>query len=136
MSNLHNKPTLGAIFRQKREEKGLLIRQVAAVTEMDQALVSHIENGYRLPTKDQLYKLAGLYDLDFKLTYSSWLAERMIRDYGDEPLAPEAFRDAHEQVILKHSSLSEPEADYDPFTVNFSKSKRPPRKPGNNSSQT
>jgi transcriptional regulator with XRE-family HTH domain len=98
-----NKPSLAVIFRRKREEKGLLIRQVAAVTEMDQALVSRIENGDRLPTREQLNKLAGLYDLDLKETYSAWLAERMVRDYGDEPYAPEAFRDAHDQ-ILKHSS--------------------------------
>jgi len=98
-----NKPTLGLIFRSKREEKGLLIRQVAAVTEMDQALVSRIENGDRLPTKEQLNKLAGLYDLDLKETYSAWLAERMIRDYGDEPYATEAFREAHDS-ILKHVS--------------------------------
>lgn len=104
-----NKPSLGVVFRLKREEKGLLIRQVAAVTEMDQALVSRIENGDRLPTREQLNKLAGLYDLDLKETYSAWLAERMIRDYGDEPFAPEAFREAHDQ-ILKHSSrVAEPE---------------------------
>jgi transcriptional regulator with XRE-family HTH domain len=103
-----NKPSLGVIFRLKREEKGLLIRQVAAVTEMDQALVSRIENGDRLPTREQLNKLAGLYDLDLKETYSTWLAERMIRDYGNEPFAPEAFREAHDQ-ILKHSSrVAEP----------------------------
>jgi transcriptional regulator with XRE-family HTH domain len=98
-----NKLSLAVIFRNKREEKGLLIRQVAAVTEMDQALVSRIENGDRLPTKEQLNKLAGLYDLDLKETYSAWLAERMIRDYGDEPYAPEAFREAHD-YILKHVS--------------------------------
>jgi transcriptional regulator with XRE-family HTH domain len=98
-----NKPSLGIIFRNKREEKGLLIRQVAAVTEMDQALVSRIENGDRLPTKEQLNKLAGLYDLDLIETYSTWLAERMVRDYGDEPFAPEAFRVAHD-YILKHVS--------------------------------
>ena len=104
-----NKPSLSIIFRSKREEKGLLIRQVAAVTEIDQALVSRIENGDRLPTKEQLNKFAGLYDLDLKEIYSAWLAERMVRDYGDEPFAPEAFREAHDQ-ILKHSSrVAEPE---------------------------
>ncbi len=136
MSELINKPSLGVIFRSKREDKGLLIRQVAAVTEMDQALVSRIENGDRLPTKEQLYKLAGLYDLDLKETYSAWLAEKMVRDYGDEPLAPEAFRDAHEQVILKHSSFAELKADYDPFSEDISKSKQPPAKPGNKPSKT
>jgi transcriptional regulator with XRE-family HTH domain len=112
MLNLANKPSLGIIFRQKREEKGLLIRQVAAVTEMDQALVSRIENGDRLPTKEQLNKLVGLYDLDLKATYSFWLAERMIRDYGDEPYAPEAFREAYDQVLIQINKAAEPQVLY------------------------
>jgi transcriptional regulator with XRE-family HTH domain len=134
MSEIHNKPSLGAIFRQKREEKGLLVRQVAAVTEMDQALVSRIENGDRLPTKEQLFKLAGLYDLDLKETYSAWLAERMVRDYGNEPFAPEAFREAHDQVILFHSMASETNTDYSLFSnENYekkNKNKKLPRKSG------
>ncbi len=141
-----NKLSLGVIFRQKREEKGLLIRQVAAVTEMDQALVSRIENGDRLPTKEQLNKLAGLYDLDLKETYSSWLAERMIRDYGNEPYAPEAFREAHDHILMYCSnSVSEPQALFSISSVMPStnqipnkntpaKRGRKPRKPDDNKS--
>ena len=44
MSEQSNKLPIGILFRQKREEKGLLIRQVAAVTELDQAIISRIEN--------------------------------------------------------------------------------------------
>jgi len=96
----NNKLPLGVIFRQKREEKGLLVRQVAAVTELDQAIISRIENSDRIPTKEQVVKLAALYDLDLKETLSSWLAERMIRDYGDEPFASEALLEAHEKVMF------------------------------------
>ncbi len=112
MPYIRNKPSLGAIFRHKREEKGLLIRQVAAVTEMDQALVSRIENGDRLPTKEQLNKLAVLYALNLKDIYSTWLAERMIRDYGNEPYAPEAFREAHDQLIYSMRSVAGPQDDF------------------------
>jgi transcriptional regulator with XRE-family HTH domain len=59
MSKQINKLPLGIFFRKMREEKGLLLRQVAAVTELDQAIISRIENGDRLPTKEQLIKLAG-----------------------------------------------------------------------------
>ena len=129
MSETHNKPTLGAIFRRKREEKGLLVRQVAAVTELDQAIISRIENSDRLPTREQLTKLAGLYDLDLKETYSAWLAERMIRDYGDEPYAPEAFLEVSD-TILKHSSrMNEPRALYNMFPRNSSRQKNPDENP-------
>jgi transcriptional regulator with XRE-family HTH domain len=98
MSESYNKQTLGAFFRLKREENGLLVRQVAAVTEMDQAIISRIENGERLPTKEQLTKLAGLYGLDLNGIYSDWLTERMLRDYGSEPFASEAFREANVRI--------------------------------------
>jgi transcriptional regulator with XRE-family HTH domain len=112
MSYISNKLTLGSIFRRKREEKRMLVRQVAAVTEMDQAIISRIENSDRLPTKDQLNKLAGLYGLDLKETYSAWLAERMIRDYGDEPYAPEAFREAHDQIMFRIRPVADPQNDF------------------------
>ena len=137
-----NKPSLGIIFRQKREEKGLLIRQVASVTELDQAIVSRIENCDRLPTREQVIKFAGLYGLDIRETVSTWLAEKMVRDYGEEPYAPEAFRDAHDQVILKHSrSMAEDRILYnisprnspafnDPNENKPSKRGRKPKNPG------
>ena len=143
---MNNKPALGALFREKREEKGLLVRQVAAVTEMDQAIISRIENGDRLPTKEQLNKLAGLYGLDLKETYSAWLAEKMLRDYGDEPYAPEAFREAHNQ-ILKHFTIAGPGILYNesfgkpsgPMESNNNppaKRGRKPKKPDNNKTQS
>jgi HTH-type transcriptional regulator, competence development regulator len=101
-----NRLPIGILFRNKREEKGLLIRQVAAVTELDQAIISRIENCDRLPTKDQLLKLAGLYNLDIKETMSAWLAEKMVRDYGDEPYISEALRDAHDRVLFSLNSAA------------------------------
>ena len=98
MSKTYNKPSLGSLFRQKREEKGLLIRQVAANTELDQAIISRIENGDRLPTKEQVTKLADLYSLDLKEILSAWLAEKMVRDYGNEPYANQAFDVASEYI--------------------------------------
>jgi transcriptional regulator with XRE-family HTH domain len=101
MSRTENKLPIGTFFRQKREEKGLLVRQVAAVIEVDQAIISRIENNDRLPTREQVLKLAGLYDLDQKKILSGWLAEKIVREYGDDPYAPEAFKDAHAQIRFR-----------------------------------
>jgi transcriptional regulator with XRE-family HTH domain len=104
MPEIYNTKPIGILFRQKREEKGLLIRQVAAVTELDQAIISRIENCDRLPTKDQMLKLAGLYNLDLKEAMSAWLAEKMVHDYGDEPYISEALRDAHARVLYSNNA--------------------------------
>ncbi len=98
---MDNKLELGTLFRSRREEKGLLVRQVAAVTEVDQAIISRIENGDRLPTRDQAQKLAALYDLDIKKILTFWLAEKIIREYGDEPFSPDAFRQASNELQFR-----------------------------------
>jgi transcriptional regulator with XRE-family HTH domain len=118
MSEQSNKPPLGTLFRQKREEKGLLIRQAAAVTELDQAIISRIENCERIPTREQVQKLAGLYNLDIKETMSAWLAEKMIRDYGDEPYVSEALREAHDKVLYCLHSGSDLLTDSARLSVN------------------
>jgi transcriptional regulator with XRE-family HTH domain len=106
MPEQSNKIPIGLLFRRMREEKGLLIRQVAAVTELDQAIISRIENGDRIPTKEQVMKLAGLYNLDMKEIMSAWLAEKMVRDYGSEPYVTEAFREAHDKMIFYNQNIN------------------------------
>jgi len=101
MPESNNPLPLGTLFRQKREEKGLLVRQVAAVIETDQAIISRIENNDRYPTREQVLKLAGLYGLDQKEILSAWIAGKMVREYGDELYAPEAFKEAHDQILFR-----------------------------------
>ena len=98
MTEPHNLPSLGKRFKQVREHKGLLIRQVAAVVETDQALISKIENGERTPTREQVIKLAGLYVLDVNEMLAIWLSEKIIKDYGNYEFAPEALRVAETQI--------------------------------------
>ncbi|MDY0102984.1 MAG: helix-turn-helix transcriptional regulator [Lentimicrobium sp.] len=105
MTELNNNTPIGTMFRQKREEKGLLVRQVAAVIEVDQAIISRIENNDRLPTKEQVLKLAGLYRLNPNEILTNWLAEKMVKAYGDEPYAPEAFEEANNQIRLRVSNI-------------------------------
>ena len=45
---------VGEIIREKREEKGLLLRHLAAEIDIDQALLSKIERGERKATKEQI----------------------------------------------------------------------------------
>lgn len=136
----NNKMPLGLIFRQKREEKGLLIRQVAAVTELDQAIISRIENGDRIPTKEQLIKLAGLYNMDVKEAMSAWLAEKMVRDYGDEPYITEALREAHDRVMFsidpESSLLFSNSVNYNLPPSNPEEKKSADRKPGRKSKKS
>lgn len=101
---MSKKESLGILFRRKREEKGLLVRQVAAATDLDQAIISRIENGDRLPTREQVAKLCGLYDLDPKSILSAWVAERIVKEFGDEPFVNEAINDAAERILFSYKN--------------------------------
>lgn len=109
MAKYDNNIPVGTFFRQKREEKGLLVRQVAAVIEVDQAIISRIENNDRLPTKEQLLKLSGLYDLNQKEILSAWLAEKMVKDYGEEPYVKEALKEAYHHSLSNFRNFRKPQ---------------------------
>jgi len=106
MTSITNKPSLGKQFRQLREQKGLLIRQVSAVTEMDQAIISKIENSDRIPTREQVTKLAGLYDMNLNEVLSTWLAEKLVKEYGKETFAADAMRTAETTIMFNLLSVS------------------------------
>jgi transcriptional regulator with XRE-family HTH domain len=53
--------SIGEIIRELREQKSLLLRQVAAEIEIDQALLSKIERNERMPTKDQVKTVCKIF---------------------------------------------------------------------------
>ena len=69
--------TFGDIIKNERENKGLLLRQVASALEIDQAIVSKFERGERKPSKDQVEKFAEFYDLDKNKLLTSWLSDQI-----------------------------------------------------------
>ncbi|MFN3784128.1 MAG: helix-turn-helix domain-containing protein [Spirosomataceae bacterium] len=56
--------TTGELLRESREKKGLLLRQVAALLDIDTAIISKIERGERKANKEQIVKLAEILDLN------------------------------------------------------------------------
>ena len=69
--------TFGDIIKNERENKGLLLRQVASALEIDQAIVSKFERGERKPSKNQVEKFADFYDLDKNKLITSWLSDQI-----------------------------------------------------------
>lgn len=55
---------LGHLLRTLREETFWSLRQAAAQADMDPSLLGNIERGQRLPTEEQIQKLAAIYGED------------------------------------------------------------------------
>lgn len=86
------------LIKQARQKKGLLVRELAAIIQVDAAIVSKFESGKRIPNKAQLALLAQALDLNLKDLLVLWLKEKIIYEIADEPMALEALYAAEEEI--------------------------------------
>lgn len=90
--------TFGETLREARESKGLLLRQVAALLEVDPSFLSRIEGGTKRPTREQVLELAKILQADPDKLLVLYLSERVVYELRDEDLAIEAIMVA-EKII-------------------------------------
>lgn len=90
--------TTAELIRELREKNGLLLRQVAAEIEIDQALLSKIERGERLPTKEQVIKLAKFYKVDLDETLVIFFSDKLVYEVQDEDVALKAMQVAEKKI--------------------------------------
>ncbi len=83
---------LGEWLRQLREERELPLRKVAEAAEMDLTHLHKIELGQRLPTEEQMTRLARFFRLDPTHAQARRIAEEFRRYYKDNPAAPQALQ--------------------------------------------
>jgi len=75
---------LGDFLRTEREKRKLLLRQAAAILEIDQAVLSKIERNERKATREQLDGVSKLYGLSIKELLIQWNVERVIDLINEE----------------------------------------------------
>ena len=98
--------TTGEIIRQQRESKGLLLRQVAAYLDIDQAILSKIERNERKPTKDHIIKLAEILKLDRDELVVQFMSDKIAYEIANEECAKRVLKLAEKKVnYLKTHSL-------------------------------
>ena len=90
--------TTGEILRESREKKGLLLRQVAAMLDIDTAILSKVERGERKTTKEQILKLADILDLDKEELLIHYLSEKIAYELVYEDVASQTLKVAEEKV--------------------------------------
>jgi transcriptional regulator with XRE-family HTH domain len=90
--------SFGDMIKQARESKGLILRQVAASMDIDQAIISKFERGERKPTREQVEKFAKFYGIDKKKLLTAWLSDKIAYAVMGEDNAMEALRVAEQKV--------------------------------------
>ena len=88
----------GNKIRLLREQNNLLLRQVAALLEMDTAQLSKIERGERLARKDTVLQISEIYKVAANELLTFWLADQIYDVIKDEDAALDAMIVAEENV--------------------------------------
>jgi HTH-type transcriptional regulator, competence development regulator len=90
--------TFGEIIKIKREQQHLLLREVSALTSIDQSLISKFEKGERKPSREQVLKFAEIYHLPQNDLIISWQSDKVAYDLMQEIDAEEILKVAESKV--------------------------------------
>lgn len=90
--------TIGEKLRHIREEKELPLRKVAALLDIDVAILSKMERGERKITKEVVLKLADIYGYNADDLLVSFLSDKILYEIEDEDLGIEALKVAEERA--------------------------------------
>ncbi|WP_375580680.1 helix-turn-helix transcriptional regulator [Marivirga tractuosa] len=90
--------TIGKKLRQIREEKELPLRKVAALLDIDVAILSKMERGERKITKEVVLKLADIYGYSADELLVSFLSDKIFNEIQNEEHGLKALKVAEERV--------------------------------------
>lgn len=87
-----NIKSFGETVRDLRENKGLLLRQVAAVLEVDTAFLSKMERNEKKASRQQVLKLAKALETEEKELMTLWLSDKIVETLNEESEAYGALK--------------------------------------------
>lgn len=90
--------TFGNYIRKLREEKQLLLREVASQMNIDTALLSKIERGTRMARKEQVEDLAKALNKSENELLNFWMADKIVNMLKDESNITEILKKVEEEI--------------------------------------
>lgn len=83
---------IGEHIRTLREGNNILLRQLAAKLDMDQAMLSKMERGERSFRKEDIDALAKIFKQPKKELLTLWLADKILKTTKNERYKKEALQ--------------------------------------------
>lgn len=99
--------TLAQFLKEARINKNMMVREVAAALQIDQALVSKFESGARKPTRKQLQQLAVILSVNESQLNILYLSSKILYELAHEEDAFEVLKAAEDQLRFLTNSLKE-----------------------------
>lgn len=88
----------GQHIRELRKEKEQTLHQVSIGTDIDSPLISKLERGERLPTREQVKKIARYFKVSETELNVMVTAQRIIKEYGVNETTYDALSLVMEQI--------------------------------------
>lgn len=96
---MNDKTELGQHIKFSRNEQNLTLHQVAKDTDIDMTMLSKIERGERLPTIEQIKRIATFFQLNENELLTKLTAEKIVKDYGVNETTLNAVQLVEKQII-------------------------------------
>ncbi|MBM2816424.1 MAG: transcriptional regulator [Ignavibacteria bacterium] len=90
--------TVGQIIRETREKKGLLQRHLAAMLDIDTAILSKFERNERKISKELLLKISEILKIDFQELLVQYQSDRIAYEIAYEENASKILKIAEKKV--------------------------------------
>lgn len=90
--------TIGEKLRQLREQNEYPLRKVAALLDIDVAILSKMERGERRLTKEVVLKLADIYKYNVDDLLVLFLSDKIMYEIQDEDLGEKALKVAEKRM--------------------------------------
>ncbi len=98
---MNNQKTFGQNIRNYREEKGLLLRELAAALEVDTAFISKMERNEKRATRIHVEKLSLVLNIPEDELLTIWLSDKLLITLDQEPAAHNALRLTEKRLKIR-----------------------------------
>lgn len=98
--------SIGEQIRKLRESRGLPLRKIAAQLDIDQSILSKIERGERKATKNQIIRIAEIFEVDENELLVNYLSDQILYDLKDEDLASDVLKVAEEKIKYMSKNIN------------------------------
>ncbi len=96
--------SLKDLIREARLQQGIVLREVASATEIDQTIINKFELGERKPSREQVEKLALFYGLDKDELIIAWKSDFVFNELKEEKLANKILKVAEQKIKYSQKS--------------------------------
>ncbi len=83
---------IGEHIRKLREANNILLRQLAATLDVDQAMLSKMERGERSFRREDIDTLAKIFKQSKKELLTLWLADKILKTTANQRYKKEALQ--------------------------------------------